>query len=241
MTTPDITATIAHNLARIRETMGLAATQSGRTPGEIRLIAVSKTLPREYVTAALHAGQRDFGESTVQDALGKIPHFPRDLVWHFIGHLQSNKAKFIPGNFHWLHSLDSSALAQRVSRRAQEAGTSVNALIEVNMVRDPARHGVLPEALLPLMDELLRAPLPGLQLRGLMTIGPHPAAERELRAAFAALRGLRDDCVRRYGLTDFTELSMGMSGDYVEAIREGSTMVRIGTSIFGEREYPVPG
>ena len=155
--------------------------------------------------------------------------------------MQSNKARFIPGNFHWLHSLDSSALARRVSRMAQEAGTSVNALIEVNVARDPARHGILPEALIPLMDELLRLSLPGLHLRGLMTIGPHPATEHDVRTAFAALRDLRDDCARRYGLTEFTELSMGMSGDYVEAIREGSTMVRVGTSIFGEREYPAQG
>jgi hypothetical protein len=223
----------------VRDTISAAAAQSGRAPEDVRLIAVSKTLPPEYIRAALQAGQYDFGENTVQEALGKIPHFPPDLIWHFIGHLQSNKARLIPGHFHWLHSLDSSALAQRLSRKAQETGASLNVLIEVNIARDPAKHGILPEALLPLMDELMRTPLPGLSLRGLMAIGPHPADEHTLRAAFAVLRGLRDDCAQRCGLAGFTELSMGMSGDYVEAIREGSTMVRIGAAIFGERDYPV--
>ena len=230
--------TIADNLAQVRAHIADAARAAGRRPEEVRLIAVSKTLPREYVAAAVQAGQRDFGENTVQDALTKIPHFAGlGLDWHFIGHLQSNKVKFIPGHFTWAHSLHALPLAQRLSRLAHEQHATVNLLIEVNISRDPAKHGVAPEHLPALIESLLQAHLPGLTLRGLMAIGPHPAAESQLRSAFAAVRALRDDCAQRYALPGFTELSMGMSGDYVEAIKEGSTMVRIGTAIFGARDY----
>ena len=230
--------TIADNLAQVRAHIAKAARAAGRRPEEVRLIAVSKTLPREYVAAAVQAGQRDFGENTVQDALTKIPHFAGlGLDWHFIGHLQSNKVKFIPGHFTWVHSLHALPLAQRLSRLAHEQHATVNLLIEVNISRDPAKHGVAPEHLPALIESLLQAHLPGLTLRGLMAIGPHPAAESQLRSAFAAVRALRDDCAQRYALPGFTELSMGMSGDYVEAIKEGSTMVRIGTAIFGARDY----
>lgn len=230
------------HLSRVRESIVETAIAAGREPGDIRLIAVSKTLPTECVAAAVQAGQRDFGENTVQDALTKISHFAdKNLVWHFIGHLQSNKAKFIPGKFAWVHSIDSVNLAQRLSHKAQETGTTIGGLIEINITRDSGKHGVLPEALSPLLDEVLGAQLPGLALRGLMTIGPYPASERELRAAFAAVRKLRDDSAQRYALSDFKQLSMGMSGDYAEAIKEGATMVRIGTAIFGERDYPKNG
>ena len=182
------------------------------------------------------AGQRAFGENTVQDALTKIPVFAgQGLEWHFIGHLQSNKAKLVPGNFAWAHSLDSVQLAHRLARCAREQDASVNALIEVNIARDPAKHGVAVEAVAPLLDQLLQENIAGLALRGLMAIGPFPAIETERRAAFAALRRLRDDLQRRYPLPGFSELSMGMSGDFTEAIAEGSTMVRLGTAIFGPR------
>lgn len=155
--------------------------------------------------------------------------------------MQSNKAKFVPGHFSWIHSLDNFKLAQRVSRLAQENGVTINALIEVNATRDPKKHGVSPEGLLSLIEELLDDDLPGIALRGLMAVGPHPATEGEMRAAFAAVRELRDECQRRFGLSRFTELSLGMSGDYVHAIKEGSTMVRVGTAIFGERAYRTSG
>lgn len=234
----DAPSSIAANLAALKTRIAELATAAGRKPEAVRLIAVSKTHPRDAIEAAVAAGQREFGENTVQDALSKIPHFAgRGLIWHFIGHLQSNKAKFIPGNFEWLHSLDSVALAQRLSRAAVERGVSVKSLIEVNITRDPAKHGLDPDSVFPLIEELLGQSLPGVGLRGLMCIGPHPATETEIRAAFANLRKLRDTCQSRFGLPAFTELSMGMSGDYAEAIQEGSTMVRIGTAVFGERDY----
>ena len=232
------TTHIAANLERLRAAVADAAHRAGRHPQDVKLIAVSKTQPAEAVAAAIAAGQRVFGENTVQDALTKIPHFAgQGLEWHFIGHLQSNKARFIPGNFSWVHSLASVKIAQRLARLAQEQNTAVHALIEVNITRDPAKHGVAPEDVASLLDELLKANLNGIQLRGLMTIGPHPATESGRRASFAALRKLRDDCARRFALPGFTELSMGMSGDFVEAIQEGSTQVRIGTAIFGDRDY----
>lgn len=238
MDSADISQTIAHNLAQVRAGIATAAAAVGRKPEEIRLIAVSKTLPPAYVAAAVAAGLGDFGENTLQDALTKIPAFAdQPLTWHFIGHLQSNKAKLIPGNFAWLHSLDSASLAQRLSRVAPETGAPLQTLIEVNITRDAKKHGVLAEALFPLLDELLRAPLPGIALRGLMAIGPYPAGDAELRRAFAAVRKLRDTAAQRYSLPGFTELSLGMSGDYAAAIREGSTMVRIGTALFGARDY----
>jgi len=232
------TATIAANLERLRATLADAAQRAGRHPADVKLIAVSKTQPAEAVAAAIAAGQRVFGESTVQDALTKIPHFAgQALEWHFIGHLQTNKTRFIPGNFAWVHSLTSLKIAQRLARQAQEQNTTINTLVEVNITRDPAKHGLAPEDVVPRLDELLKADLAGIPLRGLMAIGPHPATEFERRASFAALRKLRDDCAQRFALPGFTELSMGMSDDFVEAILEGSTMVRVGTALFGERNY----
>jgi PLP dependent protein len=231
-------ALIAANLEHLRAALADTAQRAGRRVEDVKLIAVSKTQSPQAVAAAVAAGQRLFGENTVQEALTKIPHFTgQGLEWHFIGHLQSNKARFIPGNFTWVHSLASVKLAERLARLAQEQNTMVNALIEVNITRDPAKHGVAPEDLAPLLDELLKADLSGIQLRGLMAIGPHPATESERRVAFAAVRKLRDDCMQRYALPGLTELSMGMSGDFVEATQEGATMVRLGTAIFGERAY----
>jgi pyridoxal phosphate enzyme (YggS family) len=231
------TTHIAANLERLRATIADTARRAGRHPEDVKLIAVSKTQPAEAVAAAIAAGQRLFGENTVQEALTKIPHFTgQGLEWHFIGHLQSNKARFIPGNFAWVHSLTSVKLAQRLARLAQEQNTMVNVLLEVNITRDPAKHGVAPEGLTPLLDELLKADITGIQLRGLMAIGPHPATESERHASFAALRKLRDNCAQRFTLPGLTELSMGMSGDFIEAIQEGSTLIRIGTAIFGERD-----
>jgi PLP dependent protein len=234
----DIAPAIAHRLEQVRADIADTALQAGRRAEDIRLIAVSKTLPAAYVAAAVAAGQRDFGENTLQDALTKIPVFAgQPLHWHFIGHLQSNKAKLIPGHFTWLHSLDNASLAQRLSRKAQESGAHLQVLIEVNITGDPRKHGVLAQALFPLLDELLHVPLPGIALRGLMAIGPHPASDAEVRRAFAAVRKLRDSAAQCYPLPGFTELSMGMSGDYRAAIQEGSTMVRVGSAIFGERDY----
>lgn len=228
---------IASNLFHVRQSIDAAAART-RSSGAIRLIAVSKGHTKDAIEAAIAAGQKDFGESTTQDALPKISHLGSSSIdWHFIGHLQTNKAKFVPGNFSWLHSLDSLSLARKLFRHAQEQSATINILIEVNVSRDPKKHGITPQALPDFIENYLKEDYSALPLRGLMTIGPHAAPEKEIRACFAALRRLRDDYQQRFGLKDFTELSMGMSGDYVEAIKEGSTMVRVGTAIFGERDY----
>lgn len=229
---------VAANIARVRETIAVSAQAAGRRPEDIKLIAVSKTHPIASIESAVRAGQFVFGENTIQESLGKIGHFSgRGLEWHFIGHLQSNKAKSVPGNFSWFHSLDSLKLAQRLARLAQERGTTLNTLIEVNVTGDPKKHGVATTEVYALLEQLLGSDLSGIALSGLMTIGPYPAPETAIRSTYAALRKLRDDCVQRFHLRGFTELSMGMSGDYVEAIREGSTLLRLGTAIFGERDY----
>lgn len=231
---------VASNLVRLREAIADAAVRAGRGADDIRLLAVSKMHAFESVEAALRAGQRAFGESTIQEALPKIAHFAgRGAEWHFIGHLQSNKARLIPGNFLWIHSLDSLKLAQRLSRFAREQRAPINALIEVNVTADPRKHGIAPTAVIPLVDRLLEEDLAGVALRGLMAIGPHAAPEADIRRAYARLRQLRDECVARFALDNFTELSMGMSGDFVPAIAEGATIVRVGTAIFGERDYGV--
>ncbi len=230
---------IASNLFRVKQSIAEAASVAKRNPDEIRLIAVTKTHSHEAVAAAIEAGHQDFGESTTQEALTKISRLANpSITWHFIGHLQTNKAKFIPGNFSWLHSLDDLDLARKLSRRARELSANINILIEVNVTRDPKKHGIAPRALPDFIEQLLKADLPALSLRGLMTIGPHAAPEKEIRECFASLRELRDECRTRFALSTFTELSMGMSGDYLEAIKEGATMVRVGTAIFGERDYP---
>jgi pyridoxal phosphate enzyme (YggS family) len=229
---------IASSLFRVKQSIADAARACTRSSDAIRLIAVSKGHPKEAIASALAAGQKDFGESTTQDALPKISQLANASIdWHFIGHLQTNKAKFIPGNFSWLHSLDSLELARKLFRRAREQSATVNILIEVNVSRDPKKHGIAPEALPDFMETYLREDFTALPLRGLMTIGPHGAPEKDLRACFAQLRRLRDDARQRFGLPAFTELSMGMSDDYVEAIQEGATLVRVGTAIFGERDY----
>lgn len=231
-----VTRTIAENLERLRAEIDTAATRAGRAAQDVQLIAVSKNQPTQAIAAAIAAGQRAFGENTTQEALTKIPQFSgQGLEWHFIGHLQSNKSKLIPGNFACLHSLDSLKLAQRIAQQAQERGVTLDCLLEINITRDPAKHGLLPEQAEPFLDQFLKANFSKLSLRGLMTIGPHPATETECRTAFAALRGLRDRCIQQYALPHFIELSMGMSDDFVEAIAEGSTLVRIGNAIFGPR------
>lgn len=235
---PETVSRIADNLSRVRDKLAGAANRAGRTADEIRLIAVSKTHPPELVEAARRAGQQDFGENTVQDARGKLDTFAgENLIWHFIGHLQSNKARYIPGAFQWLHSADRLELVQKLERRCQSENTSLNVLIQINITGDPAKAGLAPEALPIFLEQILKEELRHVRLCGLMTIGPMTEEERALRHAFASLRELRDRSSKQFGLATFTELSMGMSSDYRDAILEGSTMVRVGSAIFGQRDY----
>ena len=230
--------TITHNLHAVKQTIRDSALRAGRNPDDIRLIAVSKTVPPQAVEAAIAAGQTEFGENTVQDALTKIPIFQdRGLTWHFIGYLQTNKVKFIPARFAWLHSLDRLPLALKLSASADRHGVEINCLVQVNVTGDPNKHGIAQDSVYELIERILEAELKGIRLRGLMTLGPYRADDSALRACFARLRALRDECSARFKLNDFTELSMGMTDDFSIAISEGATMIRIGTAIFGPRPF----
>lgn len=228
---------IEHNLSMLREQIGEAATASGRDPASVRLIAVSKTRPVTDVAAALAAGQQDFGENILQDALPKIEAADtRGACWHFIGHLQSKKAKQFAGRFDWLHSVDSERLVERLARALRAGDAPVlNALIQVNIAAEASKSGVKPGELGDFLERVMALAGGRIRWRGLMTIGVQNDS-RATRQVFAECRGLAGRVREKYGLADFDQLSMGMSGDYVEAIAEGATMVRIGTAIFGERD-----
>jgi len=228
---------IATQLAAVREAIAAAANAAGRDPSTVRLVAVSKTHPAAAVTAAAAAGQRVFGESRVQEARDKIPAGPPGLDWHFIGHLQKNKVRQALPLFTFFHSIDSTALAQAIDRIAGETNKPVEGLLEVNVSGEATKYGFTPDQLRAEFAALSK--LPHLRLRGLMTMAPYSENPEDARSVFRALRELRDELqsAHEYALP---ELSMGMSGDFVPAIEEGATLVRIGSSIFGERPNPQP-
>jgi pyridoxal phosphate enzyme (YggS family) len=223
-------------LLRVRARIASAAQTAGRDPSGIRLIAVSKTHSVDAIRQVSAAGQVDFGENRIQEAVEKIELLQGSgLNWHFIGHLQRNKARLVPGHFQWLHTLHSLDLARRLSSAAVLEQTSLNCLIQVNVIRDAAKSGIPSESLSGLIQEIQAAELEGIRLRGLMTIGPHGGSEKELRACFASLRSMQSRIQSESGMNDFDQLSMGMTTDLEAAILEGATMVRIGTGIFGAR------
>lgn len=224
--------TISARISAIREDMALTAQRAGRDPSEIRLVAVSKTHPASDVAFAAATGQRIFGESRVQEAREKIPSCPPGLNWHFIGHLQKNKIRQALPLFHFFHSIDSASLAQAIDRIADESGTPIEGLLEVNVSGEKTKHGFTPDELRAAFTTLTS--LPHLRIRGLMTMAPYSDNPEDARPVFRALRQLRDELQSSHR-HPLPELSMGMSGDFKPAIEEGSTLVRIGTSIFGER------
>lgn len=232
---------VAENLARVREQIQVAAQRAGRSPGEITLVAVSKTFPVEAVLEAYAAGARDLGENRVEEAAEKIPAVNRrldrePLRWHLIGHLQRRKARAAVEMFEMVQSVDTVRLAETLSRHALETGKHVPVLLQVNIGNDPQKFGLAPEP----RAELWRAAekitaLPGVRVQGLMTIGPLVASAEQARPHFRALRELRDELAERFPGAQWHELSMGMTDDYAVAIEEGATLVRIGRAIFGQR------
>jgi pyridoxal phosphate enzyme (YggS family) len=230
--------TISSNLAAVKRHIEEIAMRSGRAPGDIKLVAVSKTRSLEEVKQVIEAGHKVFGENTIQDALTKIPQLESiNTEWHFIGHLQSKKAKQIPGNFDWVHSVDRLKLAQKLSAAmADTTLDDLNCLIQVNVSEEASKSGLKTDEVMPFLEEVLKLELPGINWRGLMTIGVQ-GDDRQTRAAFVRLRQLLEQCRHQTGLEHFDQLSMGMSNDYSIAIEEGSTMVRVGTAIFGQRNY----
>lgn len=229
--------TLAENLSKVQQKIKQCAETAGRDLNEVCLIAVSKTRSLDEVKAIVSLGQSVFAENTVQDAMTKIPHLSNtDLEWHFIGHLQSKKAGKLPGYFQWIHSVDSIKLAQKLSNAMQNNSKNarLNCLIQVNVSGEDSKSGLQPEDVKPFLQNVIDQALPCLVWRGLMTIGVQ-GDEQQTRDAFAQLRKLQQSCKAGFGLPEFDQLSMGMSGDYCLAIEEGATLVRVGTSIFGQR------
>jgi PLP dependent protein len=227
---------IAENLAAVRERIAAAARAAGRAPEAVRLVAVSKTQPAAAVREACAAGQRLFGENRVQEALAKMDEAGPGPEWHLIGHLQSNKARDVPGRFALVHSLDSERLADALQRHAQAAGVTLPVLIQLNWAHEASKSGIGDEPALRRLVEHVRAACPRLALRGLMTIPPPELDEGETRRSYARIRTLHGGLQAEFGLgADFSELSFGMSHDFQWAIAEGATLVRVGTAIFGAR------
>jgi hypothetical protein len=218
-------------LARIHDAIASAARKAGRDAAEIELLAVSKTQPAEVIQEAIRAGITHFGENKVQEARGKIEALGRG-VWHLIGHLQSNKARDAVRLFDSIDSVDRADLAGEINHRADALGKIQNVLLQVNIAGESAKFGCAPDAARALAEAMNA--LPRLCLRGLMTIAPYSPEPEKSRPHFAGLRRLRDKIEADTGLR-LPVLSMGMSGDFGVAIEEGSTCVRIGTALFGER------
>ena len=223
---------IAQSLEKIRNRVTVLERRYGRPAGAVRVIAVSKTKPAEAVRAAAAAGQREFGENHVQDALSKLDTITDlDLVWHFIGPIQSNKTRVVASRFDWVHSIDRQKIARRLNDQRPDDRPPLEVCIQVNVSGESSKSGVEPAALEALAESV--AELPRLALRGLMTL-PRPCDDLDAqRRPFATLRELHERLVAR-GLPLDT-LSMGMTNDMEAAIAEGATMVRIGTAIFGAR------
>jgi pyridoxal phosphate enzyme (YggS family) len=228
---------IPARLARVRERMANAASRAGRSAADVRLIAVSKTHPIDAVRAAAEAGQVDFGENKVQEALQKIAQSTdTSLRWHLIGHLQSNKAKKAAGTVFAIHAIDSVDLLKKVDQAAAAAGRTVQVLVQVDLALEDTKFGA-PEADLPAIFQEA-ATCRAAVMTGLMLLPPLAENPQEARPWFVRLRGVRDR-LRDAGVPGehLRELSMGMSHDFEVAIEEGATLVRVGTAIFGERHY----
>lgn len=209
---------------------------SGRNPEEVSLIAVSKTKPIPMLQEAYDAGCRDFGENKVQEIMDKIDRLPSDIRWHMIGHLQTNKVKYIVGKVFLIHSVDSLHLAKAISKEAVKQNTTVNILIEVNVAKEDTKYGAMAEDTVSLVEKI--ALLPGISVKGLMTIAPYVENPQENRQYFVKLKQLAVDIKsKNIDNVHMDILSMGMTGDYMVAIEEGATYVRVGTGIFGERQY----
>ncbi|MEZ4386514.1 MAG: YggS family pyridoxal phosphate-dependent enzyme [Candidatus Krumholzibacteriia bacterium] len=229
---------VAENLTRLRERMAAACVRAGRDPSRVTLVAVSKRVALDRVAAAVAAGQRDLGENRLPEAVDRQAELaarfaePPAVRWHFIGHLQRNKAVRAAGRFHLIHGVHSVDLAARLSRQAAALSLVQPVLLQVNVTGEPQTDGLDPAEL---VDTAARvADLAHLELRGLMCMARYGDPEPALRRTFAALRDLRDRAAASLGKA-LPELSMGMSDDFEAAIAEGATLVRIGTAIFGER------
>ncbi|MCD7819140.1 MAG: YggS family pyridoxal phosphate-dependent enzyme [Lachnospiraceae bacterium] len=227
---------LRENLQVVEENISQACARSGRKRDDVLLIAVSKTKPVEMIQEIYQEGIRDFGENHPQEIRDKFPQCPSDIRWHMIGHLQTNKIKYIIERTCMVHSVDSVHLAEAISKAAVQCDRVMPVLVEINMAKEPSKYGIMPED----TEEFIRqiSVLPGIRVEGLMTIAPYTESPEDNRVHFRNMHQLFID-IRNKNIdnVNICHLSMGMTGDYEVAIEEGATMVRVGTGIFGARSY----
>ena len=229
---------VCENYRAIEEKVEKACLRAGRKMEDVTLIAVSKTKPVSMIHELLPLGVRDFGENKVQELTEKEELLPKDIRWHMIGHLQRNKVKYVVGKACMIHSVDSLRLAEEISKEALKKQISVPILVEVNVAGEESKFGVSVQEAPFLVEQICR--LPGIEVKGLMTIAPYVEDPEENRIVFRNLRKLSVDIGgKNFDNVTMDILSMGMTGDYEVAIEEGATHVRVGTGIFGERNYNI--
>ncbi|MBD5520547.1 MAG: YggS family pyridoxal phosphate-dependent enzyme [Lachnospiraceae bacterium] len=227
---------IQENIKHVEEKIDAACKKSGRNPEDVTLIAVSKTKPISMLKEAYDYGCRDFGENKVQELVDKWEQLPKDIRWHMIGHLQRNKVKYIVDKVYLIHSVDSLRLAEEISKEACKKDVTVSILVEVNVAGEESKFGSTCEEAYKLVEDI--AKLPNIVVKGLMTIAPYVENSEENRQYFEKLHQIYVDIVdKNIDNVYMDELSMGMTGDYEVAVTEGATYVRVGTGIFGERNY----
>ena len=227
---------VKENFIQVQNNIKKACEKAGRNPEEVTLIAVSKTKPVPMLEEAYEAGSRDFGENKVQEIMEKYPVLPADIRWHMIGHLQRNKVKDIIDKAALIHSVDSLRLAEEISSQAKKKQVEADILIEVNIAQEESKFGTSRAEALSLVEAA--AGLPNIHVKGLMTIAPFVENPEDNRKYFRQIKELSVDIIEKnIDNVSMSVLSMGMTGDYMVAVEEGATMVRVGTGIFGERNY----
>lgn len=228
---------IQENLNIVREHIKQACLRSGREEKDVTLICVSKTKPATDIQTAYENGERNFGENKVQEMTDKFQELPEDIHWHFIGHLQRNKVKYIIDKAYLIHSVDSFRLAEQIEAEGTKHNVTANILIQVNVAKEETKFG-LDRAEAVALVKAISVGLPHIRIKGLMTIAPFTEEPEENRIYFRQLRELSEEIAKlNLNHVEMKELSMGMTGDYMTAIEEGATLVRIGTGIFGNRAY----
>ena len=227
---------IVENIKQVEENIKQACEKVGRNPEEVTLIAVSKTKPVEMLQEIYDENIRDFGENKVQELCSKMEQLPSDIHWHMIGHLQRNKVKYIVGKVELIHSVDTYRLAEEINIQAKKQNVIVPILVEVNIAHEESKFGISAEDAILLVEEISR--LENIRIKGLMTIAPYVENPEDNRLYFRKIKQLSVDITNKnIDNVSMEILSMGMTGDYMVAIEEGATMVRVGTGIFGERNY----
>ncbi len=227
---------LKENLANVKKNIEQACKNAGRSRDEVTLIAVSKTKPIEMLQEIYGENIRDFGENKVQELCSKMEQLPSDIRWHMIGHLQRNKVKYIVGKVELIHSVDTYRLAEEINIQAKKQNVIVPILVEVNIAHEESKFGISAEDAILLVEEISK--LENICIKGLMTIAPYVENPEDNRLYFRKIKQLSVDITNKnIDNVSMEILSMGMTGDYMVAIEEGATMVRVGTGIFGERNY----